>query len=55
MKDKMNYLERVSFAFKHGKDKAKEEFSEQDESIEEKKKKRKMALAFYDAQEKDDE
>lgn len=56
MKDKMNYLEKVSFAFKHGKDKAREEYGSDDvESIEEKKKKRKIALAFFEPEDSEEE
>lgn len=43
----MNYLEKVSFAFKHGKEKAREEMTEAErQEIEEKKKKRQLALAM---------
>ena len=46
MEKKMNFLERVSYAAREGKEKAKAEFERQD-SLEETKKKRKKALSFF--------
>lgn len=44
-----NFLEQVSYSFKHGKKKAQEEFS-RDVELEEIKKKRKKALAMNEGQ-----
>lgn len=53
----MNFLEKVSYAAKHGKDKAREEFAKQDEKseLEELKKKRKRALAMMDSEDNDED
>jgi hypothetical protein len=54
--EKKNFLQQVSFAFKHGKDKAREEFSgDEREELEKKKKKRKLAMAFFEPEEEDQE
>lgn len=44
-----NFLEQVSYSFKYGKEKAREEFSK-DEELEEIKKKRKKALAMMESE-----
>jgi len=55
--EKKNFLQQVSFAFKYGKDKAREEFAKNDEKseMEELKKKRKRALAMFESDEDDKE
>lgn len=45
-KKKMNFLEQVSYAARHGQKKAREEFAKQDE-LEEIKKKRQKAVGWF--------